>query len=150
MYSIDDKKYVNKNKMLDKTELLDIEGFLMGTSGKVYKMKGNSVKDIKVVDKNLANPLVSKQVSKKYDKLIAYLTELLVSDDDSGDAFREALNQIERFRVEIKTKYRKFLKQKELEIMSKQLLTLKKAADERLLEIMDSYLKYQNDNKRSK
>ena len=150
MYSIDNKKFVNKNKMLDKTELLDIEGFLMGSKGKVYKMKGNSVKDIRVVEKNLANPLVSKQVLKKYEKLIAYLTDLLVDDDDSGDTCREALNQIERFRVEIKTKYRKFLKQKELEMMSKQLLALQKAANERLLEIRESYLKYQNDNKRSK
>ena len=47
---------------------------------------------------------------KKYDKLIKYLTELLVSADDTGDAMREALNQIEKFRLEIKIKYRKFLK----------------------------------------
>ena len=54
--------------------------------------------------------LWEKVVSSKVMKLIKYLTELLVSDDDTGDAMREALNQIEKFRLEIKIKYRKFLK----------------------------------------
>jgi len=148
MYSVDNKK--NKYKMLDKTELLNIDGFIMGSSGKVFKIAGGSVKDIRVVDKNLASSVVTNQVLKKYKKLINYLTDLLSSDDDSGETCREALNQIERFRVEIKTKYRKFLKQKELEMMSKQLLLLQKAANERYLEIRDNYLKYQNDNRRSK
>ena len=37
---------------------------------------------------------------------IKLLTDLLVEDDDSGDSYREALNQIERFRMMIKNKYR--------------------------------------------
>jgi len=149
MYSVDNKKFKNKYKMLDKTELLDIDGFIMGSKNKVFKIGGESVKDIRVVDKSLSSAVVTNQVLKKYNKLINYLTDLLSSDDDSGETCREALNQIERFRVEIKTKYRKFLKQKELEMMSKQLLLLQKAANERFLEIND-YLKYQNDNRRSK
>ena len=92
------------------------------------------------MNKNLANGVVSKQVLKKYNKLIPLLTELLISDDDSGDSFREALNHIEKFRLEIKNKYRAFLKRKELEMMSKQLTLLKKEADRRMLEIHDAYL----------
>ena len=37
------------------------------------------------------------------------------SDDESGDNYREALNQIERFRRMIKNKYRDFLIQEEIE-----------------------------------
>ena len=92
---------------------------MMGSKNKVYKIGENAVKDIKVVDKNLASNLVNKQVLKKYQKLINYLTELLIDDDDSGDTYREVLNQIEKFRQEIKNKYRKYLKQKDLENMSK-------------------------------
>lgn len=147
MYSVDNKK--NKYKMLDKTELLDIDGFIMGSKNKVFKINGEDIRQIKVVDKKLANSMVTNQVMKKYNKLINYLTDLLSSDDDSGQSCREALNQIEKFRVEIKTKYRKFLKQKELEMMSKQLLVLQKAANKRLIELND-YLKYENENRRSK
>lgn len=149
MYSVDNKKK-NKNKLVDKTELMELEGFMMGSKNKIYKIDGNEVRDIKVVDTKLATALVNKQVSKKYEKLINYLTELLVDDDDSGDTYREALNQIEKFRQEIKNKYRKFLKQKELEMMSKKLIILQKEANKRLLDIQNNYYKYQNENRRSK
>ena len=80
--------------------------------------------------------------------LINLLTDLLVSDDDSGDSYREALNQIEKFRMEIKNKYRRYLKKNELEKMSKQLMTLKKEATKKIIELQNSYLEYQNQSNR--
>jgi len=149
MYSVDNKKK-NKNKLIDETELVELDGFMMGSKNKTFKIDGSEVRDIKVVDTKLASALVNKQVSKKYEKLIIYLTELLVDDDDSGETYREALNQIEKFRQEIKNKYRKFLKQKELEMMSKKLIILQKEANKRLLEIQNNIYKYENENRRSK
>lgn len=150
MYSVSDVKYVNNGKLIDDMSLVEIDGFLMGSDKKVFMIDNCSVRKIKVVNKQLANPLVSHKVFKKYNKLIAYLTELLVDDDDSGDTCREALNQIEKFRLEIKNKYREFLTQKELEKMSKKLLLLQKTAKAKLLEIQNSYLKYQNSNNKSR
>ena len=147
MYSVDNKKK-NKNKLVDKTELIELDGFMMGSKNKIYKINGNEVRDIKVIDTNLASSLVKQQVAKKYEKLISLLTELLVDDDDSGDTYREALNQIEKFRQEIKNKYRKFLK--ELEMMSKKLVVLQKEANKRLFEIQNSIYTYENENRRSK
>ena len=116
---------------------------------KVFNIVDYKVSNIVIYSKILGEKVVSSKVMKKYDKLIKYLTELLVSDDDTGDAMREALNQIEKFRLEIKIKYRKFLKKKELELMSKQLVKLQKIANERLIEIHNSYLELLN-NKISK
>lgn len=144
------KDYSNKGKLVDKTELVELTGFMMASKSKVFKINGSDIKEIKVVNKKLANPLVSKKVFKKYNKLIAYLTELLIDDDDSGETFREALNEIEKFRLEIKIKYREFLKQKELEMMSKQLVALQKEAKLRLEEIRASYLEMTNENRRSR
>lgn len=150
MYSVNNTKYKNKSKLIDKTEIIELDGFMMGSKNKVYKIGGNEVKDIKVVDAKLASSLVNKQVFKKYDKLINYLTELLVDDDDSGNSYREALNQIEKFRQEIKNKYRKYLKQKELEMMSKKLVILQKEANKRLNELQNYVYNYENENRRSK
>lgn len=141
---------VKKNKIKGNLEdNLELDGFLMGKKEKTFSIGTYDVKNIVVISKDFAQPIVTLQVMKKYDKLIKYLTELLISDDDTGDAMREALNQIEKFRLIIKNKYRKFLKQKELELMSKQLVKLQKAANQRLLEIHDSYIQSLN-NKRSK
>jgi len=147
MYSVVDSK--NKKRMLDKTELMDVDGFLMGSKNKIFKINKSDIREIKVVNKKLANPLVSKKVSKEYEKLIAYLADVLVDDDDTGDTCREALNQIERFRVQIKNKYREYLTNKELEKMSKQLKLLQKELQQKLMIIQNSYYNYL-DNKRSK
>ncbi len=149
MYSIVENK--NKFRMIDKTELMDIDGFLMGSKNKVFKINKCDIREIKVVNKKLANPLVSKKVFKEYEKLITYLAEVLVDDDDdSGETCREALNQIERFRVQIKNKYREFLTQKELEKMSKQLKLLQKELNNKFIQIQNSYMDYLNSNKRSR
>lgn len=137
MYSLLEVK--KKGKVKPKKSLKELSGFMM-TSKKGFTICEVLIKDLEIMNKNLANGVVTKQVLKKYNKLIPLLTELLISDDDSGDSFREALNHIEKFRLEIKNKYREFLKRKELEMMSKQLTLLKKEADRRMLEIHDAYL----------
>lgn len=144
MYLIKRKKLKGKYK-----DELILNGFMMGTKDKVFTIKSYKVKNIIIYSVILAKPIVNSQVAKKYDKLIKYLTELLVSDDDTGDAMREALNQIEKFRLIVKNKYRDFLEQKELEFMSKQLVKLKKIANQKLIEIHNSYVEQMN-NKRSR
>lgn len=134
------KRQKNKNSLIAKEELKNITGFRMTSNNKSLTIADSKVVNIIVSNKKLAHPLIYKKVIKKYNRLIAILTELLISDDDSGDSFREALNQIERFKVEIKSRYREYLKQKELELMSKQLKALQKEATMRLYELNTNYL----------
>ena len=150
MYSVSNLKFVNKGKLTDKTELLDIDGFLMASQNKVFKINNCNIRRIRVVNRKLANPLVTKKVLRKYNRLISIITELLVDDDEGGESCREALNQIEKFRLEIKNKYRAYLKKKELEKMSKQLMALQKEAGRKLMEIQNSYIEYMNSSKKGK
>ena len=147
MYSVKTKKI--KSKKNEKYDFSILEGFDMASKNKVFKIDNTSVRGIRIVNKKLATPLVSKKVFKMYDKLIEYLTEVIIDDDDDGDVYREALNQIEKFRLQIKNKYRKFLKQKELEKMSKQLVILQKELLKKESIIRESYLNI-NQNNRSK
>ena len=100
MYSVSKKKK-RKKWYVNGEEVYSLLGFVMPSKKKSFSIGGVSVANIKIVDKDMARPLVSKSVSNKFKKLINLLTELLISDDDSGDTFREALNQIEKFRLEI-------------------------------------------------
>ena len=145
--------FLNKKKKIKKkiNDINLIDGFSMGSKNKVFKIASEKVKGIIVYNSKLINNLVSKKVMTIYNKLIAYLTELILNSDDtdSGSAMREALNQIEKFRLEIKIKYRKYLKKKELEMMSKKLVKMQKIANDRLLEIHNSYVEMLS-NKRSR
>ena len=145
MYSVSEKK--SKGKVID---TININGFPMGSNDKVFKIGNCKVRRIKIANKKLANPLVSKKVMKKYNKLIEFLTDALLDEDDDGETCREALNQIEKFRLEIKNKYRAFLKKKELEKMSKQLVILQKELLKKEIQIRDSYIQFIESNKRSK
>ena len=143
MYSINNKK--SKGKVIEISELV---GFPMVSSKKIFKVDGCNIKGIEVCDRNLANPLASKKVLKQYNKLITYLTQLLIdADDDDGSTYHEILNQIEKFRLIIKNRYRDFLKKKELEMMSKQLKVLQKETQSRLIELQ-SYDEMENVNNR--
>lgn len=144
MYSISKKK--NKGKA---NEMSELDGFLMSSKNKMFNINGSDINNIIIIDRTLAYPLASRKALSKYERLLNRLTDLLIDDDDSGDSLREALNQIEKFRLEIKIKYRKFLKQKELEMMSKKLVVLQKEANRRLMEIQESYLEKEN-SRRSK
>ena len=137
MYSVSKKSKRKRRKKfhISVDEVLNLDGFIMSTSRKSFSINGVSVVNLKIVNRMLARPLVTKCVFSKFNKLINLLTELLISDDDSGDTFREALNQIEKFRLQIKNKYRVFLEHKELEEMSKKLKLLKTTAETKLIEL---------------
>lgn len=127
-----------KKKKLEMESIHLLEGIVFGMRGKKYKIKDDYVHNLVIYNRKLAHPIAWKQVEKKYQKLIETIPDLLVSDDDSGESIREALNQIEKFRQIIKNKYRAYLKREELEKMAKSLLILQKNAQDRLMEIYRS------------
>ncbi len=142
MYVVKHNK--NKFKMKDKDELTTINGILFGSKNKSYKIAGQQVKGLKLYHKKLAYPIAKKQVDTKYNKLITLITELLVSDDDTGSCYHEVLNQIEKFRQIIKNKYRIYLKRQELELMSKNLMFFQKEAKNKLIEFQNNAYKSMN------
>lgn len=129
---------------------ITFDGIMMGSKNKTFNINGMKVKDILIVDKLMANSFATCLVSKKYNKLIDKLMLLLTSDDDTGESFREALNIIEKFRLEIKIKYRKFLEKKILKQMALQLKKLQKEAENRFLELQNYYSENMENSKSGK
>jgi len=142
-YSVSFKNVKFKKNKVNGLELFNLEGFTMFTK-KGFNINNQLINDLKIIDKSLAYKIVSEKVERRYKKLLNLLTELIISDDDSGSDYREALNQIERFRLEIKNKYRHYLKQKEIEKMSHELTTLKKEAEKRLIILNENIISYKN------
>lgn len=146
MYYINkSKKNLKKMSFVNVCEFEKLTSFLMPTKNNGFHICDQLIKNIRIFDAILARPMVVKMVDKKFKKVIAYVTELLVSDDDSGDAFRLALTEMEKFRQEIKNKYRVFLEQEELNIMAKQLSVLQKQAKSQFDELQNSKM-MQNSN----
>ena len=83
--------------------------------------KNTSVVHIRVLNKKFIHNLVKKKVDIRYEKLLKDLTLLLITD------------QIERFRQEIKNKYKLYLTRKELDKMAKQLVHMQKEAHMKMI-----------------
>ena len=124
------------------------EGFMLGKSGHIFKIKGQRIINIKIINKDLAAPLVKKVIFNKYESLIKMLTELLTTDDDTGTTLIEALNRIEKFRQLVKNKYRNYLKKKELDFMARELRNMQNEAKRRYLELSNNYY-YKNEINKS-
>lgn len=128
-----------KKTKLKINNLDNLVGFSMSTRRKCFTALDMDIDNLDLASKKMAHPMVSKKVKTLYQNLLFLLTELLVTEDESGETYREALNEIEKFRLQIKNKYRHFLKQKELEEMSKQLKLLQMEARNKSMEIQNSY-----------
>ena len=138
--------FLNRKKMKDIVDDLYLSGVMFGIENRSYKIGTVIIKNLEIYDKKLAHPIAVMQVKKKYEKLMNILPDLLISDDDSGESIRSALNEIERFRQIIKNKYREYLKEKDLKLMSSQLKVLQRQAKSKYLEMQNSY-RYTSFNK---
>lgn len=139
MYKVSNKK--NKNgKITTKINIIDLDGYVMHTKNKYFIIEGEKITDIKVINKVLINSVVTEIVEKKFKKLIQEITELFINEDDSEGSMNEVLNRIEKFRQEIKNKYRAYLKEEELKLMGNQLKRLQKEARKKKEELINYQL----------
>lgn len=140
MYKINNKKN-NKGKMTTQINIINLDGYVMHTKNKYFIIEGEKVTDIKVINKTLINSVITEIVEKKFKKLIKELTELFINeDDDSGDSMNEVLNRIEKFRQEIKNKYRAYLKEEDLKLMGNRLKKLQREANKKKEELINYQL----------
>lgn len=144
--------YYSKKKThssIEKINLLDIDGFLM-RSRKGLKIQNELINNIKVVNTKLANFPIEYELMKKYDKLCEKLVDLLADDDDSGDSYREVLNHIERFKLELKNRYLAYVDKQMAHNMDVILKEMKLKAEGKLLDIQLRYYKNEMENGKSR
>ncbi len=136
---------MNSYLMVEKT--LEFDGIL--DLGKDLIIKSNDIK-VSIYNLDIQKIFITNKVYRKYLKLLKLVNFYLTSDDDTGTAYSEALNEIERFRQLVKNKYRAYLLDETLKEMSLELTKKVKAAKRRLIYIETRTYDYTNENKRSK
>ena len=137
-----------KDECLSNDLLLD--GYKLPSRNKSFIIGDMLVINIVIMNKKLAHRFASRAAFKKYNRLINELTELFIEDGDSSSGMNEVLNRIEKFREEIKIKYRKYLKRKGLEQMATHLQFLKKqASEQQMLFFYSKQNKMHDENKTS-
>ncbi len=119
------------------------------TLGKELTIKSHD-NTISIYSLDIQKVFISNKVYKKYLKLLKLVNFYLNSDDDTGTAYSEALNEIEKFRQLVKNKYRAYLLDKTLKEMSLELSRKVMDAKRRLIFVDVKNYDYTNENRRSK
>ena len=119
------------------------------TLGKELTIKSHDNK-VSIYSLDIQKVFISNKVYKKYLKLLKLVDFYLTSDDDTGTALEEALNEIERFRQLVKNKYKAYLLDQTLKEMSLELQKKVMDVKKRLIYIETKDYDYTNENRRSK
>ena len=123
---------LNTNKIKGKTNAFILNGYIMRK--RPFIVNGEKISNIELTNKKIYKPIVRKLVFKKYNKLLDKIFELFLdSDSEDGSNFNKVMDEIEKFRIMIKMKYRTFLGKKDLEMMGSSLKSLQQEAIKNML-----------------
>lgn len=123
---------LNTNKIKAKTNDFILNGYIMRK--RPFIVNGEKISNIELTNKKIYKPIVRKLVFKKYNKLLDKIFELFLdSDSEDGSNFNKVMDEIEKFRIMIKMKYRTFLGKKDLEMMGSSLKSLQQEAIKNML-----------------
>lgn len=74
-----------------------------------------------IINPTMIQKMVSKKLNAKFEKLLRLLTLLFQTDDETGETYREALNELSKLRLEAQVKYKKYMKEEEEAVFQKKL-----------------------------
>ena len=98
------------------------------------KYDGIVVNKMVIIKPSMIEKVLRRKIKKKLDLYLKLIIKFIESDDSStGDALREALNDLTRYKNIIEYKYKKYLDEKYLKILLKKIAILEYELNSRLI-----------------
>lgn len=100
------------------------------------KYDGIVVNKMVIIKPSMIEKVLRRKIKKKLDLYLKLIIKFIESDDSStGDALREALNDLTRYKNIIEYKYKKYLDEKYLSILLKKIAILEYELNSRLINV---------------
>ena len=148
MLAINQKFLVIKNKDEKEIKYFEydkIKGYNITPKSNVKFQDAINVNKMILINPSLIEKMIDKKVKRKFNYLINMLSCLYDSDDTSGEGLYLALDEAEKFRMELINKYKKYMKEEKFELIEKKISILE---DELKLRI--KYLVLEQEKEHSK
>ena len=148
MLAINQKFLVIKNKDEKEIKYFEydkIKGYNITPKNNVKFQDAINVNKMILINPSLIEKMIDKKVKRKFNYLINMLSCLYDSDDTSGEGLYLALDEAEKFRMELINKYKKYMKEETFELIEKKISILE---DELKLRI--KYLVLEQEKEHSK
>lgn len=123
-------------------------GYCLTAKDVVYFQDAIAISRLVFFEPFFSSKIAKMKIEGKFERLIN-LINLISQDEDDGeddDVYRLALDEVEKFKKELKTKYRRLLKQEEIDLMVKKVTILENELNLRI-KYFDYYKKEKEESK---
>lgn len=120
-----DKRYHivkdKEDKSITYFEYDKMEGYDLSPKKGIKIEDAINVNKVVIINPTLANKVAKKKFDIKFRKLVALLNIIFETDDETGSCYHQGLDEINRLRMELINKYKKYLEESEYETIEKKL-----------------------------
>lgn len=102
-----------------------------------------NVNKVVIINPSLANKVANKKLDLKFRKLVSVLNVIFETDDETGSAYHQGLDEVNRLRMELVNKYKKHLSDEEADTFEKKLGILEHELKVRLY-YLEQKVQYEN------
>ncbi len=140
---MEDKKYFvvkeKNNKTITYFEYDKMEGYDLSPKKGMKIEDAINVNKVVIINPSLAEKVAKKKLDLKFRKLLQLLNIIFETDDDTGTAYHQGLDEVSKLRTELVNKYRKHLSEEEADLMNKKLDILEHGLKVRLFYLEQNY-----------
>lgn len=101
-----------------------ISGYNIKPNPKLKFQDAINVQRMILINPSLIEKMVDKKIKRKFDYLINLLSIVYENDDDTGEGLKLALNEAEKFRMELCNKYKQYINEEKYELLLKKIAIL--------------------------
>ena len=106
-----------------------------------YEIDEKEVRDLHlsnvlIVNDDLIDQYMMKRINNRFKKILEYIASIYEDDDDdTTDSLMKALNQVEKFKMELINKDRKYIEKEHIELISKKVKIIEKELQDKMYEM---------------
>ena len=100
------------------------------------EVKELNLSNVLIVNNNLIDQYMMKRINNRFKKILEYIARIYEDDDDdTTDSLMKALNQVEKFKMELINKDRKYIEKEHIELISKKVKIIEKELQDKMYEM---------------
>ena len=101
-----------------------ISGYNIKPNPRLKFQDAINVNKMILINPSLIEKMVDRKIKRKFDYLINLLSIVYENDDDTGEGLKLALNEAEKFRMELCNKYKKYVNEEKYDLLLKKIAIL--------------------------
>ena len=139
-------KTIDKYTLVKNNDYVKLSNYHTNIS---YEIDEKEIKDLKlsnvlIVNDALIDQYMMKRINNRFKMILEYIARIYEDDDDdTSDSLMKALNQVEKFKMELINRDRKYIEKEHIALISKKVKIIEKELQDKMYEI--AYRKRQNE-----